>query len=87
MTALTLFDGITYDPALDGPRLRTQLHRVRAALANGAWWTLRGLADQCGGSEAGVSARLRDLRKRRHGCHRISRRRLDGGLWAYRMVA
>ncbi len=85
------FDGATYDQAQDGARLKGQLARVRECLQRvpGMWWTLQRLKAAVGGaSEAGVSARLRDLRKRQHGGRKIERRRAkDGsGLWLYRMV-
>ena len=38
-----------------------------------------------GGSEAGISARLRDLRKEKFGGYSIERKRSDEGLWWYRM--
>jgi hypothetical protein len=84
----SLFDGATYDPALDGPRLGGQLAAVRRALASGGWWTLRELSTFCGGSEAGVSARLRDLRKAKFGGHEVDRERVPGGsgLWRYRLL-
>lgn len=81
------FGGATFDPALDEVRLTGLLERVREAMANGAWWTLAALVEKCGGSEAGVSARLRDLRKIRFGAHTIERRRCGSGLWEYRMVS
>jgi hypothetical protein len=92
MTQPTLFDGPTYDPALDEARLSRQLGRVWNALNEGGWWTLEELANVCGGSEAGVSARIRDLRKPRFGGYKIERLRgrdrkhPQGGLFFYRMV-
>lgn len=90
------FDGATYDPAADQQRLSTQLGRVWAALADGQWWTLAQLAQHVGGSEAGVSARLGDMRKSpKHGQppawwqgHTVERRRVAGvnGLWQYRLI-
>lgn len=83
-----LFDGITYDHDEDGDRLVTQLRRVFQAMRPGQWWTLGKLAVQVGGSEAGVSARLRDLRKPKFGGYIVERRRVPGGrgLWEYRLV-
>jgi hypothetical protein len=72
------FDGETYEPALDQVRLSGQMLRVFRALAQGRWLTLRDLSSECGGSEAGVSARLRDLRKARFGAHIVERRRIQG---------
>lgn len=77
------FDGETFDGPQDGARLRTQLERVRALMADGRPRTLRQIAGAVGGSEASVSARLRDLRKPRHGAWLVTRARLSGGLWAY----
>jgi hypothetical protein len=85
------FGGRTYDPALDSGRLSTQVQRVYRLVRDGEWRTLRQIADGIGaGSEAGVSARLRDLRKPKFGSHVIERRRHpdvpeDRGLWQYRL--
>jgi hypothetical protein len=79
------FDGKTYDPALDRGRLRRQLGRVFDRLTDGGWHTLSDLASWSRGSEAGVSARLRDLRKRKFGSWIIDDQRLEAGLWGYRM--
>jgi hypothetical protein len=83
----TLFDGETFDPALDGARLTGQLARVYELMSDGAWRTLRDIARDAGGTEAAVSARLRDLRKARFGGHTVERRRVPGasGLWEYRV--
>lgn len=86
MTQATLqFDGATYDPALDGERLGRQLDRVRNMLLayRGEFFTLAELQMVAGGSEAGVSARIRDLRKVRNGGHQVQRRRRSGGTWEY----
>lgn len=80
------FGGITYDAKHDEQRLTSQLERVRAAMLDGEWHTLRELADACGGSEASISARLRDLRKARFGAMDVQRERVSGGLWRYRVV-
>jgi len=81
------FDGVTYDEALDFDRLSSALARVRWLLSHpvGRWWSLRDLAAAAGSSEAGVSARLRDLRKRRFGGLTVEARREDAGLWLYRL--
>jgi hypothetical protein len=88
------FDGKTYDPALDHDRLRTQLGRVYALMIDGRWRTLYEIAGRIRhGSEAAVSARLRDLRKPRFGSYRVLRRRCDPdrtysaqGTWEYRVL-
>ena len=85
------FQGATFDPALDGERLAGQLSRVYRLMRDGKWRTLREIADVVGGSEAGVSARLRDLRKDEFkSLYRVSgvdRERVEGGLHRYRVTA
>lgn len=81
------FDGGTYDEARDYERLKGQLQQVHATMADGRWYSLRDLALRCNGSEASVSARLRDLRKPKYGARTIERRHVTRGLFLYRMVA
>ena len=38
------FDGATYDPDRDGPRLARELVRVRDLMADGKWRTLQDIA-------------------------------------------
>ncbi len=85
-----LFDGRTYDSALDGKRLKGQGLRVYTVLLQAGydrWLTLRGIADRTGDPEASVSARLRDLRKERFGGNTVEARRMGGGhgTWEYRL--
>ena len=80
------FDGSTYSEELDGVRLTSQLARVRAMMADGKWHTLKEIAYCAMGSEAGISARLRDLRKPRFGGYVVERQRIGRGLWAYRVT-
>ena len=88
MTQTTMdFDGATYSSQHDGARLATQLGRVLALMADGKWRTLREIQEAVGGSEAGVSARLRDCRKAKFGGRTVLRRRRgepSEGLWEYR---
>ena len=81
------FDGGTYDKDRDGSRLSAQIRRVHAFMQDGQWHRLAEIADNCGGTEAGVSARLRDLRKMRFGNHTIEREYVSRGLWHYRLLA
>jgi hypothetical protein len=81
-----LFSGVTFDAKLDGARLSGQLKAVRDLMSDGGWRTLAQIAEAVSGSEAGVSARLRDLRKREHGSHTVNRRRVSGGLWEYQLI-
>lgn len=74
----------TLDMQKDGERLRTQMDRVRSIMESGEWFTLNVLALCAGGSEASVSARIRDLRKEGR---TVYARRIPGanGLWEYRL--
>lgn len=78
----------TFDSVVDGPRAKSQRERVKSVMEDGNWYTLAALAFHAGGSEAAVSARLRDLRKREFGGYTIEAKRLkpNGGTWVYRMV-
>lgn len=79
-------DGETFEPKLDGARLGGQAERVFALMQDGAWRTLRQIADHVHGSEAGVSARLRDLRKEKFGAYDVQKRRRTDSLWEYRLI-
>ena len=48
---------------------------------------LEELATRCSASQAGVSARLRDLRKAKFGSQTIEKRYVANGLWVYRLSA
>ena len=80
------FDGWTYDEAQDQKRLGTLLIRVYNVLKDGQPHTLPELVLKCGGSETGVSAKIRDLRKARFGGHTIEATRKHGGTWAYKLL-
>ena len=85
---LLVFDGQTYDHKQDSPRLTTQYRAVFSLMLDGVWRTLREISDATGFPEASVSARLRDMRKKRFGEHTVNhRRREEGrGTWEYRVV-
>lgn len=81
------FGGESYNHNLDCKRLTGQLHRVKDAMKSGEWFTLAKLEALVGGSQAGISARIRDLRKPWAGSHTIEKERIkDSGLWRYRLV-
>jgi len=89
MTVLPLFadfDGVTYEPVHDRVRLTGQLERVFVYMSDEAWHFLSAIAAGARGSEASVSARLRDLRKPKFGAYVVQRQRVTGGLWKYRLV-
>lgn len=73
MSLIPVFDGASYSPELDATRLITQFTRVRALMLDGKWRTLSEIHREVGGSEAGISARLRDLRKARNGGWNVER--------------
>jgi DNA-binding Lrp family transcriptional regulator len=71
----------------DRMRLSTQATRVLKLMADREWRTLRAIATHVGASEAGASARLRDLRKKQYGAHIVERRRVPGSaLYEYRVL-
>ena len=80
------FDGATYEPDKDQKRLGTLLIRVYNVLKDGQPHTLPELVLKCGGSETGVSSKLRDLRKARFGGHTIEATRKHGGTWTYKLL-
>lgn len=80
------FDGSTYDHEKDYCRLKGQLGRVRLLMSDGKWRTLAEISDHAGGSEASISARLRDLRKEQYGGFIVERERVEDGLFKYRLV-
>lgn len=70
-----LFGGNTFEPDLDERRLVSLLARVQQLMSDGRWRTLQQIRSAVGGSEASISARLRDLRKSRWGAFVVERRR------------
>jgi hypothetical protein len=80
------FDGSTYDPKIDGARLSTQLHAVKMLMSDGQWRTLEDIGRGVEGTNAAISARLRDLRKPKFGGYLVERQRIEGGLYRYRLV-
>ncbi len=86
--ATASFDGVTYNPALDYRRLRSQLLRVAGCMSDGEWRSLRQISELTGDPEASVSARLRDLRKDKFGAHDVQTQRIGdprAGHWVYRI--
>lgn len=78
----------TFDSEVDGPRTNSQRAQIEALMNDGKWRTLAAIAAHTGASEAGASARLRDLRKREYGARTVERKRLEpkSGLYLYRVV-
>lgn len=89
------FDGKTFDQKRDGKRLLTQQKAVERLMQDGYWRTdeevQAGIRKVYGvvGKLPSVSARVRDLRKPKHGGYEIARRHRAGapsGVNEYRMV-
>lgn len=81
-------DGETYAPGLDKMRLNGQLRRVYDLMRDGEWRTLWEIQGFIGGSEAAISARLRDFRKEKFGGYEVMSRRRGAardGLHEYRL--
>lgn len=76
--------GDTFEAARDESRLNRQMRDVWRIVRDEEWHTLPEIADLTGHPEASISARLRDLRKRRFGGHTVERTFVGAGLWAYR---
>jgi hypothetical protein len=83
------FDGKTYEPVKDKDRLSNALSKVYDLMRDGEWRTLGEIAYFAGCSEAGASARLRDLRKDKfrelYPNQAVESIRIDGGLFFYRV--
>jgi hypothetical protein len=79
---------LTFDLERDAPRLETLNDLVLKVLESGHWMTLGEIRSACGrGSEAGISARIRDLHNK-YGYEYDKRRRGEpcNGLWEYRLA-
>lgn len=85
--ALPLFDGATFNEALDQGRLSHQFQAVFSLMSDGAWRTPAQMEAATGFNWASIGARLRDCRKPKFGGHVVERRRLGGGLFEYRLLA
>ena len=80
------FDGKTYEPKQDHRRLGAQFIKVFNVMEGGEWQTLSYLRAILGFSEASISARLRDFRKKKFGGHTVLRERIKGGQYQYRLL-
>lgn len=84
------FDGSTYNAEHDEIRLSGQMAAVFTCMSDGRWRTLAEIrAEIKRGSEAGISARLRDCRKQKHGGSIVNRRRRGNsgdGLFEYQLI-
>jgi len=84
-----LFGGSIYEEKHDKSRLLIQLARVKDVMLDGQWRTLDELSAAVSAPPASVSARLRDLRKKKFGSYTVLRRSRGprkSGLFEYRVV-
>jgi hypothetical protein len=77
------FDGATYDEKRDKGRLQRQLATIKGIMFDHQPHTLTELAGCAGCLTTSASARVRDLRKAKHGGHTVTRRNIGGGVWEY----
>jgi hypothetical protein len=88
-----VFGGETYEAERDFVRLKGQLKRTWDVMKDGKWRTLKQIANEASAlradrgrdSEAAISARLRDFRKKEFGKYEVHARNDGGGLWRYRL--
>ena len=83
------FSGATYEAEHDQDRLSRQYDHVWILMRDGEWRTLSEIAALLDYPEASISARLRDMRKKRFGAHTVNRRSRgdrEHGLFEYQLV-
>ena len=88
-TPMPEFDGGTYEHEFDYERLGKQMRTVAGVMLDGEWRTLEEISYRTGYPEASISARLRDLRKRKFGRHVVNRRARgdrERGLFEYQLL-
>lgn len=81
----SIFDGY-YVTAADDGRLLNQLERIFYLMRDGQPRTVEQIHRIVGGTQTGVSARLRDLRKAKFGGYDIATLDHGGGHFTYRLV-
>lgn len=79
------FDGVTYNASRDHDRLSGQLKAVFDLMSDERWRTLDEIQSMVKGTDASISARLRDLRKTKYGGHEVERQHRVRGIWEYRV--
>jgi len=79
------FAGADYQPERDKQRLSKRLRALFDLMKDGTARSLREITEHIGGSEAGNSALLRDLRKPQFGGYEVERHYVAKGLYRYRL--
>ena len=77
--------GPAYVEERDGERIALQMDAIYQYLSQQRWLTLSEIEDALGYPQASISAQLRNLRKPRFGGHRVIKRYVSNGLWAYQL--
>ena len=77
------FDGESYDESRDKGRLHRQLSAIKAVMSDHLPHTLIQLATAAECLTTSASARVRDLRKLKHGGHIVTKKNVGGGVWEY----
>jgi len=81
------FDGNTYDKNKDQVRLSRQIDKVRYFLEISDYVTLDEISVATGVKNvSSISARIRDLRKDRHGNRVVERKYISDGLYSYKLL-
>lgn len=83
------FNGPEYQSRFDLERLSKQHERVKTAMIDGEWRTIKEISEITQDPEASVSAQLRHLRKPRFGSYIVERRARGDrthGLFEYRLL-
>jgi hypothetical protein len=84
------FDGHTYESEHDHERLASHLKTIRGLVSDGQWHTPDEITAATGYHQtAGITARIRDLRKPKFGGHTVECRRVGNprnGVWEYRLI-
>lgn len=80
------FSGATFNRERDGRRLAKQYGSVFDLMRDGQWRTLDEISRLTGAPTHSASARLRDMRKKRHGSHTVLREYVSKGIFRYRLI-
>ena len=87
MAKLYDFDGETYDKNRDQVRLSRQIDKVQQFLEGNDYVTLDEISAATDIKNiSSISARIRDLRKDRHGNRVVDRKYISDGLYSYKLM-
>ena len=80
------FEGDDYQHERDSERLTSQIEKIKDTMQDEQWRTLKQIASSTKAPEASVSAQLRNLRKEKHGGHKVNRKHISNGLYRYQLI-